>query len=330
MIDRRISIAPMMGCTDRHERFFLRRLTHHALLYTEMIAPGAILFGNRRRFLGFDPCEHPVALQLGDHDPSRLAACAALAEEWGFDEVNLNVGCPSERGTDRRFGACLMGEPETVAACVKAMQAATSLPVTVKTRVGIDRQDSYDLFRAFIDVVAEAGCRVFIVHARKAWLEGLSPKDNREVPPLRYEYVYRLKQELPELTVVINGGIRDWDSARVHLDHVDGVMIGREAYENPYFLTTLDRDFYGDDHPVLTREEALESFFPYVERNLAEGVPLFKMTRHLIGLYRNEPRARAWRRHLTEGSVPRQAGIEVLHQGLEIASGRFLSKSSRE
>ncbi len=313
----------MMGWTDRHERYFLRLLTRHAFLYSEMLPPGAILYGKRERFLAFDSSEHPVAIQLGGSDPAELAEASAIIEEWGYDEVNLNIGCPSQKGNQRRFGACLMAEPDKVARCVAAMQAAVSIPVTVKTRVGIDRQDAYEPFKDFVERVADAGCQIFMVHARKAWLDGLSPKENREVPPLRYDFVYRLKQERPDLEVIINGGIRCWQAAREHLDQVDGVMIGREAYQNPYFLAHVDRDFYHDDHPIRTREEVVQAFCPYVERMMAEGVPMQKMTRHILGLYSHQKRARAWRRYLTEEPIRPGAGLEVLEGAVDLIAGNL-------
>ena len=300
-LDRRLAVAPMMDRTDRHLRYLLRLVAKRVLLYTEMIPTGAILRGDRARFLDFDRAEHPVALQLGGGDPGALAECAAIAETWGYDEVNLNVGCPSERVSEGRFGACLMAEPDLVAGCVAAMRAATSLPVTVKTRIGIDDSDDYSHFERFVRTVAAAGAEAFIVHARKAWLSGLSPRENREVPPLRYEVVHRLKREHPGLTVVINGGLRTVAAAAAQLGPVDGVMIGRAALDDPYVLAGLERAVYGRSEAP-PRAVLVEAYAGYVERRLAEGVPLWRMTRHLPGLYQGVPGARAWRRALGEGA----------------------------
>ena len=292
----------MMDWTDRHCRFFLRLITPRALLYTEMIPTGAILFGDRERFLRFDPAEHPLALQLGGADPDQLARCAELGAARGFDEINLNVGCPSDRVQNARFGACLMAEPDLVAACVRAMRAAAPVPVTVKTRIGIDEQDSYDFLRRFVDAVAGAGCRTVILHARKAWLSGLSPKENRELPPLRYEVVHRVKADFPELEIIANGGIRTIEQARAQLAKVDGVMIGREAYQNPYALAEWERALLGTTEPAPSRFEIARRLLPYVERELAAGTPLRAITRHILGLFNGLPGARAWRRHLSEAA----------------------------
>ncbi|MEQ8251056.1 MAG: tRNA dihydrouridine(20/20a) synthase DusA [Oceanibaculum nanhaiense] len=298
----RLSVAPMMDWTDRHDRFFLRLISRQALLYTEMVSTGALLHGDRQRLLRFDGAEHPVACQLGGSEADDLARAAEIVAGFGYDEVNLNCGCPSDRVQKGRFGACLMAEPETVAAGVKAMIAATSLPVTVKSRIGVDEMEDYADLKRFIECVADAGCRTFIVHARKAWLKGLSPKENREIPPLRYELVYRLKQELPELTIVLNGGVATLDQAAAHLAHVDGVMIGRAAYQEPYMLAEADRRFFGTSAPAPSRQQVLEAFIPYVERELAEGTPLAHMTRHILGLYNGLPGARAFRRYLSENA----------------------------
>lgn len=313
-LDRRLSVAPMMDWTDRHERFFLRLFSRYMLLYTEMITTGAVLHGDRERLLGYDAREHPVALQLGGSDPGDLALCARAGEALGYDEINLNLGCPSDRVQSGRFGACLMAEPGLVARCVRAMRDAVAVPVTVKTRIGIDERDSYEELARFVEMVAGSGCRVFAIHARKAWLKGLSPKENREVPPLRYEVVYRLKEDFPELEVILNGGVRGLDQARAHLAHVDGVMVGRAAYENPYMLAPADRELYGEPRPVPTRHEVLERFFPYVEAQLAQGVKLAQMTRHIMGLFQGVPGARAWRRHLSEQAHRPGAGVEVIRE----------------
>lgn len=311
-IDRRICVAPMMDWTDRHCRYFLRLISKRALLYTEMVTTGAILFGDKDRHLAFDSAEHPVALQLGGADPSDLAECARIGESYGYDEINLNVGCPSDRVQNGRFGACLMGEPDLVAACVAAMANAVQIPVTVKCRIGIDDRDSYEDLRGFVDRVADGGCRTFIVHARKAVLAGLSPKQNRDIPPLRYDYVYRLKAERPDLEIILNGGVPDLDAAAQHLEHVDGVMFGRAAYQNPYMLAGVDNELFGDARTPPTRFEVLEGLTPYVRGRRAGGVPLQHMARHVLGLFQGQPGARAWRRYLSENAYRRGAGIETL------------------
>lgn len=316
-LDRRLSVAPMMDWTDRHDRYFLRLITRRTLLYTEMITTSAILHGDRDRLLGHDPAEHPLALQLGGSSPAELAACARIAEAYGFDEVNLNVGCPSGRVQNARFGACLMAEPETVAAAVAAMRSATRLPVTVKTRTGIDQRDSYADLEAFVAAVADAGCGSVTVHARKAWLSGLSPKENREVPPLDYPRVYRLKEEFPGLEVVINGGIASLDEAERHLAHVDGAMIGRSAYQTPYMLAEADRRFFGARDPVPTRAGVVYALLPYVEAQCAAGVPAKAVTRHILGLFNGRPGARLWRRTLSETAHKPGAGPEAIEAALE-------------
>jgi len=310
--DRRLSVAPMMDWTDRHCRSFHRLLAPSALLYTEMVTSGAILHGDRDRLLGFGSDEHPLALQLGGSDPADLARCAQIADEFGYDEVNLNVGCPSDRVQRGRFGACLMQEPDLVGDCVAAMRDAVSLPVTVKTRLGVDHHDSYDWFSGFVARVAESGCRVFIVHARKAWLSGLSPKENREVPELRYEWVYRLKREYPELTVVLNGGISSTAEVVEHLDHVDGVMLGRAAYHNPWILAQADVRLFGEGTPEQTRNQVIEKLLPFVELELAAGVPLNRVTRHILGLFHGQPGARAWRRYLSTHSFRKDVCADII------------------
>lgn len=314
----RVAVAPMMEWTDRHCRFFLRLISRHALLYTEMVTAQAILHGDRQRLLGFDAAERPVALQLGGSDPEMLARAAAIGAEFGYDEINLNVGCPSDRVQSGRFGACLMAEPALVRDCVAAMRAAVSLPVTVKSRIGIDDHDDYGFLRDFVGTVAEAGCEVFIVHARKAILAGLSPRENREVPPLRYDYVYQLKAELPGLSIMLNGGVRDLDAVRAHLARVDGVMIGREAYHNPYFLAALERELHGVEPPP--RAVVMAAFLEYVEARFAEGVRLPAMTRHVLGLYLGRPGARSWRRQLSEGACAPGAGPEVIRAAMQSVS----------
>ncbi len=312
----------MMDWTDRHCRYLLRLISRRVLLYTEMVPTGAVLRGDRVRFLGFDPAEHPLALQLGGAEPEDLAACARLAEAQGYDEVNLNVGCPSDRVQQARFGACLMAEPALVARCIAAMQDAVKIPVTVKSRIGIDDQDDYaDLLR-FVDTVAAAGCRSFTVHARKAWLEGLSPKQNREIPPLHYERVYRLKAERPDLEIVINGGIRSLDEAEAHLARADGVMIGRAAYHDPYLLAEADRRLFGEPGPAGTRETVVEAMIAYAQRETARGVPVKCITRHMLGLFNSLPGARAWRRSLSESAHRPGAGPEVIAAAFDAVAAR--------
>jgi tRNA-dihydrouridine synthase A len=300
--DKMISVAPMMDWTDRHERFFLRQISKHAWLYTEMVTTGAILHGDRDRLLKFDTDEHPVALQLGGSEPDALAESARIGAGLGYDEINLNVGCPSDRVQSGRFGACLMAEPDLVAEVVAAMAAVVDIPVTVKHRIAIDDQPEWETLIGFVDTVAAAGCTQFIVHARKAWLDGLSPRENREVPPLHYDLVYRLKTERPELHISINGGIETLDDTSSHLDHVDGVMLGRAAYQNPYVLADVDQRFYGSEEPVRSRYEIIEAYLPYIEREIVAGTHLIGITRHILGLFNGLPGARAWRRYLSENT----------------------------
>ena len=310
----------MMDRTDRHDRFFLRQLTRRTLLYSEMIPTGALLYGDAARHLRFDPAERPLALQLGGGDPGDLARAAALAADFGYDEVNLNVGCPSARVKSRDIGACLMADPARVAACVRAMAAASALPVTVKTRIGIDDRDDYGFLRRFVETVAAAGCGTFIVHARKAILTGLSPKRNREVPPLDHARVHRLKRDYPALEVVVNGGIATLEEACAHLAHVDGVMIGRTAYENPWMLAAADRAIFADDTPPPAgRHEVVEAMIPYAARERRAGVPLNSVARHMLGLFRGRRGGRAWRRHLSENARGPGAGPEVLRAAAALA-----------
>ena len=293
----------MMDWTDRHCRTFHRLLTKRTRFYTEMVTTGALLNGDQPRHLDFNPGEHPVALQLGGSDPADLAACAKLGALWGYDEINLNCGCPSERVQRGSFGACLMAEPKLVADCVKAMVDKVMVPVTVKHRIGIDKFEAYDFVRDFVGTVAEAGCKVFIVHARNAILKGLSPKQNREVPPLKYEFVYQLKRDFPDLTIVLNGGVRTTAEVQQHLAHLDGVMIGREAYHNPYWLATFDRDFFGGNAKPVTREAVEATLAIYVAQQSLAGVPRHSIMRHTLGLYRGLPGARAWRRSMSQQPV---------------------------
>jgi tRNA-dihydrouridine synthase A len=317
-IAHKFCVAPMMDWTNRHCRFFHRLITRRALLYTEMVTAEAVLHGDRGRLLGFSPEEHPVALQLGGSDPARLGEAAAVGEGFGYDEINLNVGCPSDRVQEGRFGACLMAEPELVAACVAAMRARVSIPVTVKCRIGIDEQDSEADLERFVTAVAGAGCRTFIVHARKAWLEGLSPKENRKVPPLDYGRVYRLKAAHPELEIVINGGITSLDEAEAHLAKVDGVALGRAAYQNPYLLAETDRQLLGATGAPPMRHEVVEALIPYVERHLAAGGRLNNIARHILGLYHGQPRARLFRRYLSGRAPQEGAGVGVLEEALRL------------
>jgi len=309
----------MLDWTDRFFRFFARQISRRVLLYTEMVTTGALIHGDRERHLRFDPAEHPLALQLGGSDPRELATCAGIGEAWGYDEINLNVGCPSDRVQSGRFGACLMAEPRLVADGVAAMRDAVSLPITVKHRIGIDERDSYDELRDFVGTVAEAGCGVFIVHARKAWLQGLSPRENREVPPLRYDRVTRLKRDFPELRIVINGGVTSLDQTESLLRELDGVMIGREAYHNPWLLADADRRIFGATAPkVHSRHQVVEAMLPYIEAELAAGTPIHRITRHMLGLFLGVPGARAWRRHLSENVHRKGSGIEVLTGALAL------------
>ncbi|HEY0210405.1 tRNA dihydrouridine(20/20a) synthase DusA [Acerihabitans sp.] len=313
---QRFSVAPMLDWTDRHCRYFLRQLTRHALLYTEMVTTGALLYG-KGDYLAYNEAEHPLALQLGGSEPDALAQCARMAELRGYDEINLNVGCPSDRVQNGRFGACLMAERERVADCIAAMRSAVSIPVTVKTRIGIDEQDSYPFLCEFIQAVAErGGCDTFIIHARKAWLSGLSPKENREIPPLDYDRVYQLKRDFPSLTLAINGGITTLDQAERHLNRLDGVMIGREAYQNPGMLGQVDSRLFGAADPHDDMTAVVEAMYPYMERELAQGTYLGHMTRHMLGIFQGVPGARQWRRHLSENAHKAGAGIDVVRQAL--------------
>ncbi len=315
-VDHRFCVAPMMEWTDRHCRYFHRQLTRHALLYTEMVTAPAIIHGKREKLIGFDAAEHPVALQIGGSDPRELAEAARIGEAFGYDEINLNVGCPSDRVQAGRFGACLMAEPALVAECVGATREAVRVPVTVKCRIGIDEQDSEADFAHFIDRVAAAGCETFIVHARKAWLDGLSPKQNRDVPPLDCARVYRLKAARPDLTIVINGGIRTLAEAEQHLAHVDGVMLGRAAYQSPGLLTEVDSRFFGTPPQSAHPAAPILRMIPYIERQLASGERLSAITRHMMGLANGMPGARAFRRRLTEGAIVPGAGVAVIFDAL--------------
>jgi tRNA-dihydrouridine synthase A len=316
MMSHALCVAPMMEWTDRHCRYFHRQLSRHARLYTEMVTAPAIIHGNRGKLLGFDAAEQPVALQIGGSDPRELAEAARIGESFGYDEINLNVGCPSDRVQAGRFGACLMAEPALVADCVAAMRGAVGVPVTVKCRIGIDDQDSEADFARFIDTVAAAGCDTFIVHARKAWLNGLSPKENRTLPPLDYDRIRRLKAARPELTVVVNGGIGSLDEAEAHLAGLDGVMLGRAAYQSPALLLSVDERFFGAAARPLHPAAPIMRMVPYIERELARGEKLSSITRHLLGLVQGLPGARLFRRHLTEQAIRPGAGVEVIFEAL--------------
>ncbi len=310
----RFAVAPMMDWTDRHCRFVHRLMTRHALLYTEMVTTGAVIHGNRERLLGYDQAEHPVAVQLGGSDPADLAASARICEDFGYDEINLNVGCPSDRVQSGAFGACLMREPLLVAECVAAMKSAVKVPVTVKCRIGVDEQDPEAALPTLAHAVVAAGADGLIVHARKAWLKGLSPRENRDVPPLDYGIVHRLKAALPDVPVAINGGIATIEDALGHLEHVDGVMLGRAAYQNPELLRRVDPEFFGAPAPLRDGHALVEALAPYIEARLAEGTRLHAITRHLVGLFPGRKGARQFRRHLAVEGVKPGAGIEVLRQ----------------
>ncbi len=311
-----LSIAPMMDRTDRHYRYFMRQITRHTLLYTEMVTSQAIKHGDLERLIGFSEVEKPIVLQVGGDDPKDLAHCAKLAEDFGYDEINLNVGCPSSRVQSGNFGACLMFDPDRVADCISEMKAATKIPVSVKHRIGVDDRDSYEEMVEFVKTVASAGCDRFSVHARKAWLQGLSPKENRDIPPLRYEDVHRLKRDFPELFIEINGGFVTLAQSLPQLEHVNAVMIGRAAYDAPYMFADADRLFYGDDSPVRSRHEVVEAMFEYVDRHVAEGKKLHSITRHMLQLFHGRPNNRSWKQILTmKGSIPGM-GVEALKEAM--------------
>lgn len=312
----------MMEWTDRHCRFFHRQLSGHALLYTEMVTAAAIRHGKREKLLGFDPAEHPLALQIGGSDPAELAEAARVGEAFGYDEINLNVGCPSDRVQAGRFGACLMAEPELVADCVAAMRSAVRVPVTVKCRIGIDDQDSEADLSRFVETVANAGCSTFIVHARKAWLSGLSPRENRDIPPLDYDRVRRLKASRPDLTIILNGGIATLAEAKEQLRHLDGVMMGRAAYQNPSILLGVDHELFGAPPRNLDTAAIMARMAPYIERELARGERLSSITRHMLGLVQGVPGARGFRRHLTEAAIRPGAGLEVISEALQFLHAR--------
>ncbi|MBU6156038.1 MAG: tRNA dihydrouridine(20/20a) synthase DusA [Alphaproteobacteria bacterium] len=324
----RFSVAPMMDWTDRHCRSFHRILTRRARLYTEMVTTGALIHGPRARLLAYHPDEHPVALQLGGSEPDDLALCARMAEDAGYDEVNLNIGCPSERVQRGAFGACLMREPDLVAGCVAAMQAVVKIPVTVKCRIGVDDQDARESLFGFIETVSSAGCRHFVVHARKAWLKGLSPKENRDIPPLDYPLVHEVKRRWPDLHIGINGGITTLEACTEQLGHVDSVMVGRAAYQTPALLLDVDRTIFASTEAALSRDEALERFMPYIEAELSRGTPLHAMTRHILGLYNGLPGARIFRRHLSENAVKPGAGVAVVREAIDLVRRAALAQAA--
>jgi tRNA-dihydrouridine synthase A len=320
MLNRRIAVAPMMEWTDRHDRYFLRLISKCTLLYTEMVTTGAILRGDKKRFLMFNPAEQPLAVQLGGSNPHDLAECAKICQDFGYAEINLNVGCPSDRVQSGKIGACLMAEPELVAECISAMQQQVTIPVTVKHRIGIDDLDSYQNLSDFVKTVASSGCQTFIVHARKAILSGLSPKQNREIPPLLYPYVYQLKQDFPNLEILLNGGVKTLDEAESHLKYIDGVMIGREAYHNPYILSTVDNRFYDQDSQPKSRLSIATELLPYIQNELEQGTRLQHISRHILGLFHGQPNGKQWRRYLSENAHKPNADINVIKEALNLVS----------
>jgi tRNA-dihydrouridine synthase A len=321
-------VAPMMDWTDRHDRFFLRLITRHARLYTEMVTADAIRFGDRARLLDFDAAEHPLALQLGGSDPVTLAEAAKIGEDWGYDEINLNVGCPSDRVQSGQFGACLMQEPDLVADCVAAMAAAVKLPVTVKSRIGVDDQEPHEALFTLVEKCKSVGISHFIVHARKAWLDGLSPKENRDIPPLDYGLVYQLKQAHPDLLISINGGIETLGDCETHLAKTDGVMLGRAPYKTPYLLASVDAQLFGDADTAPSREEVVKQLIPYAEKLVANGTPLHALTRHVMGLFQGLPGGRLWRRHLSENAPRRGDDPKILREALVLVEEQTAKKAA--
>jgi tRNA-dihydrouridine synthase A len=319
-LSRKFCVAPMLDWTDSRCRFFHRLISQHALLYTEMVTTGALIHGDHHRFLQFNAAENPLAFQLGGSNPHDLAICARMVEDYGYDEVNLNVGCPSDRVQNGRFGACLMAAPELVAECVAAMSQAVTIPVTIKSRIGIDERDSYEELVHFVSTIASAGCKTFIVHARKAWLSGLSPKQNRDIPPLRHDLVFQLKKDFPQLEIIINGGITSLDQAEEMLHHVDGVMMGREAYHNPYLLADVDRRFFCADSEPLSRQAIVAALIPYIQEQLKNEVRLNSVSRHILGLFHGEPGARGWRRAISENVSLSGADEKVILEALKFTA----------
>ncbi|MEZ0122192.1 MAG: tRNA dihydrouridine(20/20a) synthase DusA [Candidatus Reddybacter sp.] len=329
-LQRRICVAPMLDWTDRYYRYFIRLISPHALLYSEMITTGAILHGDRDHHLAFNTAEHPLALQLGGSDPTALAACAKIAAQYGYDEINLNCGCPSDRVQKGRFGACLMKEPELVAQCIAAMKNTVDIPVTLKHRIGVDNQTSHGELENFVGMSRDAGCDAFIVHARNALLQGLSPKDNRNIPPLIYDSVYRLKDSFPDSEFIINGGIDSLEQIESHLAHVDGVMLGREAYHNPFWLAGVDSTFYGKTQVMSTRFDILERFLPFVENALARGTRLNHITRHILGLFHGQRGGKKFRRLISEKAHQKNAGVEVLLEAIAMMSDYYTTSPAGE
>ncbi|PKI02463.1 tRNA dihydrouridine(20/20a) synthase DusA [Glaciecola sp. 33A] len=330
LLNHRLSVAPMLDWTDRHCRFFLRLLSKHAVLYTEMVTTGAIIHG-KGDYLGYNKQEHPVILQLGGSDPEAMAHCAAIAEQRGYDEVNINVGCPSDRVKNGSFGACLMAMPETVAECVSAMQSAISIPVTVKCRIGIDDMDDYEGLSRFVSVVAESGCEHFIVHARKAWLQGLSPKENRDIPPLNYQRVYDLKNEFSQLQISINGGITTLEDSQQHLQLIDGVMMGREIYSNPYILSNVDSLLYGDTGVAITREAVVAKMTAYIKDQVAQGSKVWHIARHVLGLFQGQAGGRIWRRYLSQNGTQKNVSTDLLlHAYEQVLQAQTKAREFRE
>jgi len=313
-----LSVAPMLDWTTRDFRYFMRLITKHSLLYTDMVTTGALIHGDAARFLAHDDIEGPLALQLGGSNPVDMAQCAVMAQDWGYDEVNINVGCPSDRVQSGMFGACLMAEPQLVAESVAAMQAKVNIPVTVKTRLGIDEQDSYEFLSQFVETVSSAGCKTFILHARKAWLSGLSPKENRDVPPLNYQRVYDIKADYPDLHISVNGGIKSLDEVQTHLKRLDGTMLGRVVYHDPYLLASADSLIFGQTDQGLSRHEVIEAMLPYISERMAVGRSLKSITRHLLGLFQGQPGAKAWRRYLSEQAHLKGARIDVIEEALKL------------
>lgn len=317
-LNRTFSVAPMMEWTDRHFRYFARLMSQHTLLYTEMVTTGAIIHGgNTDRFLAYNDEEHPIALQLGGSNPEELAKCVEIADQYEYDEINLNVGCPSDRVQNNMIGACLMGHADLVKECLSTMQATTTTPITIKHRIGIDDFDSYEFLHQFVDTVQQSGCKTFIVHARIALLEGLSPKENREIPPLKYDYVYRLKKDFPDLEIIINGGIQTIEECKTHLEHVDGIMIGREAYQRPWLLSKIDEHLYNEQAFSKTRHDIIRDMFPYIERQLSQGQKLHYITRHILGLFHGQPGGKQFRRYLSENAFKPEADITTLESALK-------------
>lgn len=318
-LDRRLSIAPMMEWTDTNFRYFLRLISPNSLLYSVMITTGALVYGKKTEFLKYNDEEHPIALQLGGSSPKELSYCAKLAEEFKYDEVNLNCGCPSDRVQKGKIGACLMLEPKLVAECIDAMKQSVSIPVTVKNRIGVDDNDSYDFLSEFVGTVAEKGCETFIIHARKAILDGLSPAENRSIPPLQWDMAYKLKRDFPNLEIVLNGGISELFQIKEALDNLDGVMIGREAYKNPYFIAEVEKEIFGTKN-IPTRDDTIKALIPYIEKHLAEGLPIKDITRHILGLYHCRKGGKKWRQVLSDDAYKEKAGIEVIYKALQYVS----------